>query len=107
LPKPTRHIFVCRNFRDPETGKPSCEARGAAGIFEAFKKLIAEAGIAQETKLTKVQCFGKCKYGPNAVIYPDNIWYSGLTSEDVKDIVNEHLINNRPVAGKFLSDDLI
>ncbi len=107
MPKPTRHIFVCRNFRDPATGKNSCEARGAEKVFEEFKRLRAEAGIVNETKLTKVKCFGKCDHGPNAVVYPDNIWYCGLKPEDVREIVEKHLLNDRPVARKFLDDDLI
>ncbi|MEE9553660.1 MAG: (2Fe-2S) ferredoxin domain-containing protein [candidate division Zixibacteria bacterium] len=107
MPKPKRHIFVCRNYRDADSGKHSCEARGAAEIFEAFKNLRKEAGIAEETKLTKVQCFGKCMHGPNVVIYPDNVWYCGLKAVDIKEIAEEHLINNRPVTGKCMPDDLI
>ncbi len=42
-------------------------------------------------------CLDQCGHGPNVVIYPDNIWYSHLTIEDVPIIVQEHLINGRPV----------
>ena len=107
MPKPKRHIFVCRNYRDAKTGKHSCEARGAKEIFEEFRNLRKEAGITEDTKLSKVQCFGKCDHGPNVVIYPDNVWYCGLKAEDVKEIVKEHLLNDRPVVGKCLDDDLI
>lgn len=107
MPKPRKHIFVCRNYRDDKTEEHSCEARGAADVFNEFKRLRAEAGIAQETKLTKVKCFGKCKYGPNVVIYPDNTWYCGLKAEDVQEIVEEHLLSDRPVKSKLLPDQLI
>lgn len=107
VPKPMRHIFVCRNFRDASTRKHSCEAKGASEIYEAFRRLRAEAGLTAETKLTKVKCFGKCEYGPNAVIYPDNVWYCGLEADDVREIVEEHLLKGRPVRRKFLPDDLI
>lgn len=107
MPKPKRHIFVCRNYRDASAKKPSCEARGAADIFKAFKELCAQAGISEETRLTKVWCFGKCEHGPNAVVYPDNVWYCGLKVDDVKNIVESHLLNDRPVKEKQLDDDLI
>jgi len=107
VPKPKRHIFVCRNFREAGTGKHSCEAGGAAEIFETFKKLRAEHGIAEETKLTKVKCFGKCKHGPNVVIYPDNVWYCKLTADDARRIVEEHLLKDQPVESKMLPDELI
>jgi hypothetical protein len=32
------------------------------------------------------------------VVYPDGIWYSGLTPEDVPEIVSEHFQHHRPVA---------
>jgi len=107
MPKPKKHIFVCRNLREPDAKKPCCEARGAEEIFDMFKKLRSEMGITDEVKLTKVKCFGKCEFGPNVVVYPDNIWYSGVASSDVEEIIREHIINNRPVARLFLADDKI
>lgn len=107
MPRPKRHVFVCRNYREnPETAD-SCEARGAEEVYNAFRRLRNEAGIADEVKLTRVRCFGKCQYGPNAVVYPDNIWYCGLNAQDVKNIVESHLLNDRPVEKKMLDHDLI
>jgi len=31
------------------------------------------------------------------LIYPEGVWYYGVTPEDVDEIVNEHIINGRPV----------
>jgi len=107
MAKPDKHVFVCRNLRPEGSVKPSCERRGAAEVFEMFKKARAEAGISKTTKLTKVQCFGKCEHGPNAVVYPDGVWYCGLTEDDAAEIVREHLLNGRPVKRKMLDDDLI
>lgn len=107
MTKPRKHIFVCRNYREIESGKHSCEARGAAEIYEEFKRLRAEAGIVSETRLTKVQCFGKCKHGPNVVIYPDNVWYCDVKPEDVAEIIDQHIMRGYPVTRKILPDDLI
>jgi (2Fe-2S) ferredoxin len=35
---------------------------------------------------------GPCFDGPNAVVYPDGVWYGGLTDEDASAIV-DHLVD--------------
>ena len=32
-----------------------------------------------------------------AVVYPDAVWYAGLTPDDAAEIVREHLARGRPV----------
>ena len=41
---------------------------------------------------TPCGCLGPCFDGPNAVVYPDGVWYGALDDSDVDAIV-EHLIN--------------
>lgn len=106
MPKPKKHVFVYRNCRDNPDTADSCEAREANQVYEAFKRLGKEAGIAEEVKLTGVKCFGKCQHGPNAVVYPDSIWYCGLNVEDVRS-VESHLLNDRPVKEKMMDDDRV
>jgi len=36
-----------------------------------------------------------CEFGPTLVVYPDNVWYSCKTEEEVDQVINEHLINDR------------
>jgi (2Fe-2S) ferredoxin len=31
------------------------------------------------------------------VVYPDNVWYGGVTVDDVDEIVESHLMNGVPV----------
>jgi (2Fe-2S) ferredoxin len=33
-------------------------------------------------------CFGGCEYGPNIVIHPQKVWYAGVKSEDLPEIVD-------------------
>ena len=42
-------------------------------------------------------CLDACERGVSVVVYPDNVWYGGVTVADVKEIVEEHLIGGRPV----------
>ena len=47
---------------------------------------------------TKTQCFRICTGGPWLVIYPDGVWYGGVTPERFERIVQEHLIGNAPIS---------
>lgn len=42
--------------------------------------------------VTPCGCLGPCFDGPNAVVYPDGVWYGNLTVEDADAIV-EHLVS--------------
>ncbi len=91
---PRLHVFVCRNAR-PVTGRPSCEARGAAELFARLTE--AAAALGGEVAVTESGCLGPCFEGPNLVVYPDGVWYAGVTPDDVDELVAEHLIGGRPV----------
>jgi (2Fe-2S) ferredoxin len=41
--------------------------------------------------VTPCGCLGPCFDGPNAVVYPDGVWYGGLAEEDAEALV-EHLL---------------
>jgi (2Fe-2S) ferredoxin len=38
-----------------------------------------------------------CERGPNMVVYPEGIWYSGVQVADVPELVREHFSNGRPL----------
>ena len=46
---------------------------------------------ATEVMVTPCGCLGPCFDGPNAVVYPDGVWYGALAVEDAQGIV-EHLL---------------
>ena len=97
-----RHIFVCVQRRDGGGGKPACGQRGGSEILGRIETLLigrpdAQAGV------TGTQCLGPCFDGPNAVVYPDGIWYGELSSGDADRLV-EHLCDGRVLAEKIIPD---
>ncbi len=89
------HVYVC-DQKKPE-GLPCCSARGSVRIIEQLRAEVAAQGLVGEVQITTSGSIGLCERGPNMVVYPEGIWYSGITPEDVAEIVSEHFKNGRPV----------
>jgi (2Fe-2S) ferredoxin len=104
MKKPRLHLFVCRNYREPENQKPSCRANGSDDVIAAFVREFEKRNLFEEIQLTKTQCLGYCYSGPMAVVYPEGVWYAKLKPEDVPRIVEEHLIGGKVVEEKVMRE---
>jgi (2Fe-2S) ferredoxin len=82
-----RHVFVCTQLRDGG-GKPACGARGGTDIVAAVERELARRGRSEPIGVTSCGCLGPCFDGPNAVVYPDGVWYSGLGADDAPALVD-------------------
>ncbi len=78
-------------------GGTGCTSSGSQAIQDAFVEHIEKAGLSEEVKLVQTGCFGLCALGPVVIVYPDGTFYSRITTEDVKEIVEEHLLKGRIV----------
>ncbi len=63
-----------------------------------MQTLLIARGAA-DVLVTPCGCLGPCFDGPNAVVYPEGVWYAGLAAEDAPDLVR-HLIEGTPLAAK-------
>jgi (2Fe-2S) ferredoxin len=91
-----KHIFICTNQRAEGERKSCGEACGMQLVY-AFKKLIKEKGLKGKIRAQRTGCLDACDFGPSMVVYPECIYYGAVNPEDVEQIVNEHLIDNKPV----------
>jgi (2Fe-2S) ferredoxin len=89
-------LFVCTNARS--SGKPACGLRGGAAIVTAVQTLLVARG-STEPLVTACNCLGPCFDGPNAVVYPEGVWYARLDERDAPALV-EHLIEGTPIIAK-------
>ena len=94
------HVFVC-------TGK-SCSAVGSAEVLEAFERELKARGLQYgkvkkgrnpngSVVLTECSSVGFCAIGAAVMVYPDGVWYAQVRATDVPEIVEEHIVNSRPV----------
>jgi len=91
------HILVC--------GGTDCQARKSEGILNAFREAVVAKGMETTIQVITTGCFGLCGSGPVVQVLPDNVFYSGVTPEDCPGILEEHIINGKPVA-RLLAGDL-
>ncbi len=90
------HFFVCTNARPP-LAKPSCGPRGGNQILAMLKEEVERRQLKAEVRICASSCLGPCEDGPNIVVYPEGIWYQGVTPDDVPELVESHIVGNRPV----------
>lgn len=90
------HILIC--------GGTGCTSSGSKSIQEAFAKNLEANDLTEEVKLIQTGCFGLCALGPVVIVYPDGTFYSRVTTDDVKEIVEEHILKGRPVERLIYSD---
>jgi (2Fe-2S) ferredoxin len=89
------HVFVC-DQQKPE-GVPCCAGRGSGNVLEALRKEIAVQRLTDVVQVTVCGSLGLCEHGPNMVVYPEGIWYSGVSVDDVAEIVRSHFGEGIPV----------
>jgi (2Fe-2S) ferredoxin len=101
------HIFICTNRRPPENPRGCCDPEGLGALQLVFKKELAARGLKSSVRANKAGCLDQCEHGPNVVIYPEGVWYGGVTPEDVGEIIESHIINKIPVSRLRLSGECI
>jgi len=96
---PYKHqILIC--------GGTGCHSNSSGKIIDEFNKQIKERGLENDVLIVQTGCFGLCAVGPVVIVYPENAFYSKITVEDVKEIVDEHLVNGK-IVEKFLHGEAL
>ena len=93
-----RHFFVCTNRREADSGMPSCALNGSIAVAAALRRARDANGLIASVFVTETLCLGPCpRAGATVVVYPEAVWYEGVTAADVEEIATEHMVGGRPV----------
>ena len=85
-----QHILIC-------TGPRCGGERHSERIRQEFRRQFVRQALPASVKDTPCICFGLCSHGPNVIVYPEGVVYSGVRPADVAEIVREHLLGGRVV----------
>src|SRR5512136_3023708 len=98
------HVFVCENRRPDGSPKGCCASKGGSAVREALKAEVARRGLKGSVRANAAGCLDACERGVAVVVYPEGVWYGGVTVDDVPEIVERHLIGGQPVERLRLRD---
>jgi (2Fe-2S) ferredoxin len=85
-----KHVFVC-------TTGSTCQLDRAGEVHARLKQLVKEAGMSSRIRVNNAGCMDQCGHGPMIAVYPENVWYCHVTSENADQIFREHLVGGSPV----------
>lgn len=100
-----KHIFICTNERPADHPKGSCFPKGSEGIKDKFKVELKKRGLLSSVRANASGCLDACEFGPTVVVYPEGVWYGGVTEADVEEIVDSHIVGGKAVDRLKIQDD--
>ncbi|HZW83921.1 MAG TPA: NADH-quinone oxidoreductase subunit NuoF [Candidatus Deferrimicrobium sp.] len=96
MPHYRHHVLVCQG-----TG---CLSSGSTGVLKALEEQVQAQHLSDQVRVVKSGCFGFCMQGPVMIVYPEGVFYTQVTPQDVNEIVASHLKNGKTVERLLYSD---
>ncbi len=88
-----RHVFLC-------VGDKCCTDEVGLAAWEKLKQKLKDVGLSSGDAVcqrTRAGCLRICCHGPVMVVYPEGVWYHGMTVDKIDRLVDEHLIAGKPI----------
>ncbi len=105
MPPYEHHIFVCTNQRPPGHPRSCCNDKGGTDVRLKFVEAIGKRGLKGRIRANKTGCLNACELGVAVVIYPQGVWYLGVTPDDVEEIFATSIEGDGVVQRLVAGDD--
>lgn len=104
MPHYQRHVFVCINERAPDNPRGCCKGKGSVQVRDALKSALAQRGLKGVVRANNAGCLDQCEHGVTMVVYPEQVWYGGVTVDDVNEIIEKHILGGEYVQRLMIPD---
>ncbi len=86
------HLFLC-------LGPDCCSIEKSQKVWDYLKEATAKLEKEQDLLIlrTKADCLRVCAEGPWLLVYPEGTWYGNVTVERCARILEEHVVQGRPI----------
>ena len=95
----SHHLLLCATA----TKAKCCDSVLGAQTWNALKSIVRELDLENAARpegivlRSKADCLRVCERGPILLVWPDGIWYSDVSPDRVKRIMEQHIIGQQPV----------
>ena len=107
MPAFTHHIFICSNQRSAGHPRGCRSPDGSDALRSAFKAEIKRRNLGPLVRANKAGCLEQCEHGPTIAIYPQGVFYGGVSADDAPRIIEETVINGQIIEDLLIAEDCL
>ncbi len=98
------HLFICENLRPDGHPRGCCADKGATEVRAQLKAGLRARGWQGVVRANGAACLDQCAKGVAVVVYPQALWYGGVTVDDVPELLDS-LESGQPVERLQIPDE--
>ncbi|MBN2589838.1 MAG: NADH-quinone oxidoreductase subunit NuoF [Sedimentisphaerales bacterium] len=83
----------------------ACINKDVRGLQNILEEQLVKLDLQDKVKINVSGCLGMCDKGPVMIVYPGYTIYGGVTEKDITEILQEHIINKRPISRLAIQED--
>jgi NADH-quinone oxidoreductase subunit F len=81
-----------------------CNASGAQNVLQALHRELDKRGLAGTIDVKSTGCHGFCEKGPVMIVWPEKVFYNGVSQADAVAVVNSVTDGHKPVEKLLYKD---
>ena len=85
-------------------GGTGCHATGSIPVLDAFRTEIEQRELGDKVCVIETGCNGFCAKGPILVVQPGGIFYQKLKVDDIPELIEGQILQNKPVERLLYKD---